>query len=791
MRKTQLLCYLDGRKGQEIMMKNIRKQAISILLCLVMIIGMIPATSLQAEKRQDTTFYQDYERAFWKGYLPEKYKKQKKTKQVTFEEYRGMLRYVIKQQKGNLKAFDQNVKKANRKLTRGEAIIMSWYAAKALGSSFVGYDPKDVYEHKYFWDSVSEGILKKEFPNVLKAKKVKDDIGNVWDSEFTAAYLWNIWHASVYSEIPVVNYDKTRDMQTLKAFKMNDAVCAVTRMVDGIRANTDISKEKLSYKKNYVKLTDKKATTPTLVLKKKAKVKNIENLPRLTGFVLNAFESEKMICQTPEDIANIANWGFTSARVMINYHMLFDDSVNKVDLNQLEKLDELVAAAEHYGIHLNIMTCHLPGRELWADENYNSGGDFDLFINSKKQDMVCNIWSLLAKRYKDVPGEYISYAPVYEAMNKNLSTGAKAPDYSSKDVRNTMDKIITVMREADKDCFIMCELTAGNEIEHIREESSEDFKILQSKYNNLMVNYNYCEQSYVYAGMTAAEGENIDNNNHSMFLLDYPNKIYSAMNHFSDEDTMEMDGFLPKDTKITLYISKGDGTLKIKTEDQILYEEDFHNDKYETSYLLSRYYPYATSDKKITIRLNEDVSTLSFMCEDGWINWSGMDVTLPKQYAKKKWYMLSAYDRYLQGEGNEIGTYEKRATSNIMICPNDQERGKHLTINKDLTYTSENILFEASGEYSNQWGKEISKFTSNCMIRIECATFSGATESAMEKYYDTLLSMYDKYNFNWYSNDYELITKDSTWKIADPKLVKYGKYEKFNMELLKLLKKHR
>ena len=141
-----------------------------------------------------------------------------------------------------------------------------------------------------------------------------DDRGNVWDDEFTAAYLWNIWSASPYSGIPVVDYDTKKDMQTMKPFLMEDAICAVTRICDGMHWN----------KKKYVKISDKKAITPTINLMKKGKGKDIEHLPRLTGFVFNAFKSEAEICHKPEDVANVANWGFTSARVMVNYHMLFN-----------------------------------------------------------------------------------------------------------------------------------------------------------------------------------------------------------------------------------------------------------------------------------------------------------------------------------------------------------------------------------------------------------------------------------------------------------------------------------
>lgn len=763
-------------------MENIKKKIIGFLLCFTMIVGLLPTMELQAAAKKDTTYYQDYERAFWKGYLLESYKKQKKTKQVTIEEYRNMLRTVIKQQKGNLKTFDKNVKKTKRKMTRGEAIIMSWYAAQALKASFDGYDCKEIYNNEQFWDVVKDNVLKKEFPNVLKKKKVKDEWGNVWDNEYVAAYLWNAWSSSVRSKIPVVSYSGFKDMQTMKKFTMEDAVSAVTRLCDGLHAS-----------KNYVELTSKKATTPTLNLKKKAKVKKIEDLPRLTGFVLNAFDREDVIFHTPEDVANVANWGFTSARVMVNYHMFFDNAVNKVDLNQLERLDELVAAAEHYGIHLNVLMYQLPGRESWADENYNSGGDFDLFVNEQKREKACDIWRLIAARYKDVPGDYLSFTPFWEAMNKNLSTGAEAPDYGSKDVVDTLDQIITAMRMVDKDCFIQYELTANNGVESIMEECREGYDRIHKKYSNTLISYNYCECPFVYHNMTATQGENIDNNNHSMYLPEYPNIIYSAREHFSDDSTVTMDGFLPKGTEITLYLGYANGKFMIKGDDKTLYEESFQDKTFKTSYLLSSYYPYATSDKKIVIQLKEDVEKVSFVCKDGWVRWSGMDVTLPTEYAQEKWYSISSYDRYLQGDEDIWkNKYEKRSTSNIMICPNDYNVGNHLTIHKDLTYTSENQLHEVGEKFTSNWGKAINELSGNCVIRYEGATFSnGATQKAMLAYYDTLLTMYDKYNFSWYSNDYELIQADSDWKTPDAKLVKYGKYEHFNMELLKLLQKHK
>ena len=40
--------------------------------------------------------------------------------------------------------------------------------------------------------------------------------------------------------------------------------------------------------------------------------------------------------------------------------------------------------------------------------------------------------------------------------------------------------------------------------------------------------FNFCENPYVYAEMTATEGDHIDNQNHSMFKPAYPTTIYGV-----------------------------------------------------------------------------------------------------------------------------------------------------------------------------------------------------------------------------------------------------------------------
>ena len=63
----------------------------------------------------------------------------------------------------------------------------------------------------------------------------------------------------------------------------------------------------------------------------------------------------------------------------------------------------------------------------------------------------------------------------------------------------------------------------------------------------------------------------------------------------------------------------------------------------------------------------------------------------------------------------------------------------------------------------------------------------------MLRYYNDVLSVFDKYGFDWYSAcDYYYITgKDpSAEKLYGDHMVSYGGYEHFDLERLKLFQKH-
>ena len=56
--------------------------------------------------------------------------------------------------------------------------------------------------------------------------------------------------------------------------------------------------------------------------------------------------------------------------------------------------------------------------------------------------------------------------------------------------------------------------------------------------------------------------------------------------------------------------------------------------------------------------------------------------------------------------------------------------------------------------------------------------------------FQVTLGMFDKYGFDWYSNDYDLILRNSPYVLHDARTVVHGGYREFNMEILEMMQKH-
>jgi len=602
-------------------------------------------------------------------------------------------------------------------------------------------------------------------------------------------YHYNITRKSpVDNEYPLA-YDEEND-----SFRMYENATYLEAMLSVIRAI------RIGESKMIIPIDDPAAITPNpniltdeLIAKANSNpTVTSEDHPRWTGLVLG-YGYENEFGTSAKAVELTAEWGFNSARLNLHYLTLFSDDVQTVNLDCFLKLDELVAAAIENDVHFNICLLSIPGRSVIIQvDDYNYTGDFDLFINPEKQELAFKVYRVLTARYKDVPNFNLSITPIWEPLNKDLSTGLPYEDFTPDDVAMFLGKAIDVIRSEDPDRLIIYEPTAVNhELDIIRE--STPIKAVADTKGNVMISYNFCQTPYVYTCMTATSGEHIDNMNNSMYIPEYPNYIYSVASSVWVGSPITLNGLLPAGTTLDLYLERSGsgGTLDISADGVSLYSEELEDAEYEIGERLSRYYPFATSEKQISVTLTEDADEITISClHDGGFDISGIYLTLPEEYAVDRWYYAQDYDVYM-GLEEEVGVVKKR-DSGVMLAPNDHDSGRYITIHDDLSYTSEHVYEEASAETISAWSDAIGDFDGNCVIRFERADFSGGIWPEMKEYYEDLLQSFEEYGYSWWSNDWWLMTEEypQTKIIANCPSTEYAGYEHFNLELLQLLQKY-
>lgn len=742
------------------------KRLLGMLLALVMTFGLVGYGAAGAEGSSAET-----EKSEW----------------VTASTYRAMLVEMLEElAPEQMDYFDSKVKDVNLAITRGDAVRMAYYAAVCIGADdYNGYSfSSDLADSDgRMWESGN--FLELICPDVYKNIPVSM-ANHTWDNEFTAAGLWNVWHVDTVSGKQVFEFDEElQSMRMYDMLTMEEAENSIERLRTGYGV------------KRYVSVDSAEATSPALSDEALAKTaercsETLDALPRLTGFVLanDGYYSIHTIVKTVDDIRRIADWGFNTVRLRITYETLFNQDGSQIDLTQAERLDELVEACIEADIHLNLLLCTLPGRTKWVDLNdVSSGGETDLFINPERQKEAVSVWATLAARYQDVSGAHLSFTPFWEPDGDLGINSEEGWEHTPQDTCDTLALLIEAVRAQDPERFIFYEPTAHIAAEATIQESSLFYEPLKSRFDNLMISYNFCQNAYVFAEITDIVGEDVDLSNYSMFKPEYPVTNYGVNDTIPDGGELTIDGFLPAGTVIDLYLAYADGqsALTITGDGTELYHEELSSGDYRPGRPLSSFYPYATSDKKISVTLAETTDEVAISARGADIKWCGMDVILPEEYAVERWYMNSGRDNFFEDEARFLWL----ATSTVMISPSERCETWHITIRDDVTFTTGEVFAEANAETIEHWCAEISDFSPQCIVRYEDACFSlGTTQGSILRYYEDVLSTFEKYGFSWLSNDYELILQESTNRIADAEVVEYDGYDFVNLELLELLQKY-
>ena len=536
-----------------------------------------------------------------------------------------------------------------------------------------------------------------------------------------------------------------------------------------------------------------------------------DNHPVWTGLIFG-YEYSGTLNNEVSRFQRTADWGFNSIRLKVDYEVFFSPDATQADVTMLCLLDQYVAAAIQNNLHLNLCFTTLPGRTVILHSDYTSEADLDLFINPEKQEMALQLWQILAERYQDVPSAYLSFTPFWEAGG-NLSTGLPMPEYTFADIGAFAAKACDVIHKADENRLVICEVDGvsnGVPDEEATDNWSEFLNAVGER-SNVMYDFDYVAGDFVYANMTATEGQHIDNNNHSFSLIDYPTVWPSLSPYIIDksagmedalgawpiewdaerEKNLTLEGLLPAGTTLDIYLyGTLGGSIVIKADDEVIYEEALDNDGYERSELISGHIQFSSTDKKVSVTLERDTDLIEISSVGGAFFWSGMELTLPEEYAQEDWYFTSDYDVFL-GLAEEVGL-ERRTTSTVLLWPYEEfDRGRHVVIHDDLSYTTDAVHRQANAGTISAALKAIAEVVPDAIIRYEDATFAAVKADGMIRYYEDILSAFAENDLSWWSNEWYGVLGYPWIYIAGAEYVPYdGETGQIYIGLLQLLQQY-
>ena len=153
-----------------------------------------------------------------------------------------------------------------------------------------------------------------------------------------------------------------------------------------------------------------------------------------------------------DDFRIIRDWGFNFARLPLDYRYWvkgFDPLV--VDEEVLAHLDRAIELGRRYGIHVQISLHRVPGYRTGLSPA-EAGGD--LLREERLQDQTCAIWANLARRYRELPNERVSF----NLLNEPPDDSPDGHLYAA-----VARKMIAAIRREDPKRFIISDgLRGGN-----------------------------------------------------------------------------------------------------------------------------------------------------------------------------------------------------------------------------------------------------------------------------------------------------------------------------------------
>lgn len=156
---------------------------------------------------------------------------------------------------------------------------------------------------------------------------------------------------------------------------------------------------------------------------------------------------------TEADIQRIAELGFNSVRPALNARRFLTEGDDPVYVEEgFRLLDNLVQWCSQYDLYVIIDMHGAPGGQTGANIDDSANDLPELFMDTKHQDRLVDLWVRIAQRYKDEPA-----VAAYDLLNEPLPQRTGAADKYKHLVEPLYKRITTAIRKVDKKHMITLE----------------------------------------------------------------------------------------------------------------------------------------------------------------------------------------------------------------------------------------------------------------------------------------------------------------------------------------------
>lgn len=156
---------------------------------------------------------------------------------------------------------------------------------------------------------------------------------------------------------------------------------------------------------------------------------------------------------TEADIRRIAELGYNSVRPALNSRLFLTEGDNPVRVEEgFRLLDNLVAWCRAHGVYVIIDMHGAPGGQTGQNIDDSANDEPLLFMETKYQDQLVNLWRTIADRYKDEPT-----VAGYDLLNEPLPQRTGAAGKYRHLVEPLYKRITQAIREVDPKHMIILE----------------------------------------------------------------------------------------------------------------------------------------------------------------------------------------------------------------------------------------------------------------------------------------------------------------------------------------------